>query len=179
MWEATVVRTSPFLETIRRLSKGETDWLLSSCLLRQEYADDPHSQVEIDRWVARALSKAGRYEEALALMHEIKSRMEEYQFDLGLYHFEVIELLQRVSSSDLVQAYCRGVKGHFRTCDALGHLDWLLQYASSTEAACPTDFMFTVLALSAIQLGLPIPPRNIAGRDFCTLVERCIELRDA
>jgi len=105
--------------------------------------------------------------------------LEKLQYDLSLHHFQVIQLLQLLGKLDELQSYCQNISGHFRTNDALGHLDWILQYASSNDAAQPTDFMYTVLAVCTIQLGLDVPPRCIAGPDFRTIVERCIELRDS
>jgi hypothetical protein len=178
MWEATVLRTPHFLEAISWITKDEDDMaLMRLTSLREQYANDPYSEVEIDRWIARALAKTGRNEEAYALLRQLRPRLEEFQFDLSQHHFQVMQLQQRLGKVDEFQNYCKNVSGYFRTNDALGHLDWLFQYASSSEAAQPTDFMYTVLAVCTIQLGLVVPPRRIAGRDFCAIVERCIELR--
>ncbi len=179
MLESAVVRTPPFLESITWITNSEYDRaLIRLTSLREQYASDPHSEVEIDRWIAHVLSRSGKIEEAYALLQKIRPTLEEYQFDLSLHHFEVVKLLQLLGKSDELQSYCKNIDGHFVTNDTLGHLDWILQYAASAEASQPSVFMYTVLALSTIRLGLDVPPRSIAGADFCRIVQRCIELRD-
>jgi hypothetical protein len=158
---------------------GECDAALKQlATLRQQYAGDPYSQVQIDRWIARALVRTGRNEEAHALLEQLRPQLHTFQFDLAQHHHEVIQLMQVLGKTGELQSYCEKIGGHFCTNDALGHLDWMLLYASLAERVRPTEFMYTALAVCAIQLGLVVPPRGIADTDLRLLLERCVELRN-
>lgn len=179
MFGASVLKSESMRSVIAELTSGRPDQALVRLdKLKDVYTADPHSRVEIDRWRARALTAAGRHEEALRLLVDLDPSVDAFNYDSSVYCDEITAVFVALGRYDDLMQWCNGISGSIRTNDALGHLDWILRYSEGAGSPRPTYFMYLVLCICAIQLGITPPPVDSVHNSFQGFVRQLIQIRE-
>jgi hypothetical protein len=172
--ESTILKSHEFRVAYGCLENGDFSQAIALfARMRADHQSDLPNWVEASRWLASALERSEKVEDALFVLREIEVTAAKEHYDKPDHYFTVLNLLKKSGRLHDFQTYCCRIDGSRQSTDALDHLDWILLYVDTFDSPTITQCMRDILDACGSQLGLTVSDDLASTRGTVTRLVGC------